>query len=132
MHEKFRYKNFSEARKGFPTKFFATETKNFRWKIAILPSFLSINFFATGNVLKHSTEGFLYEMFRYCGTKKIWRKIVILPPSSSPLIHKIFRFQKFSETQKGSPTKFFGTVRRQILDGKSWYSPPPPPPPSYP
>ena len=70
------------------------------------------------------------------------------------LIHKLFRYQKLSETQhrrvplrnvsvlwdkkfttenrdipginhalKGSPTKFFGTVRQTIFDWKSWYSP---------
>ena len=31
-----------------------------------------------------------------------------------PLMHKNFRYQKFSETQKGSSTKFFGTVRQEI------------------
>ena len=39
------------------------------------------------------------------------------------IIHKIFRQQKFYETQKCSPTKFFGTVRQQILEWRSWYSP---------
>ena len=42
----------------------------------------------------------------------------------NPLNHKIFRYQKFSETPKGSPTKFFGTVRQNNFDGKSWYPPP--------
>ena len=41
-----------------------------------------------------------------------------LPP---PLIHKFLRYRKFSETQNVSPTKFFGTVRQQIFDGKLWY-----------
>ena len=31
------------------------------------------------------------------------------------LILNIFRYQKFSETQKGSPTKFFGTLRQKKL-----------------
>ena len=43
-----------------------------------------------------------------------------LPP---PLIHKIFRYQKFCEIQKGPPTKFFDTVRQQIFNRKSWFSP---------
>ena len=30
-------------------------------------------------------------------------------------IPNIFRDQKISETQKGSPTKWFGTVRQNIL-----------------
>ena len=45
-----------------------------------------------------------------------------LPPPPPFLIHKIFRYQKFCKTQKGSPTKFFGTVRQQIFYRKSWYS----------
>ena len=66
----------SEILRGSPTKFFGTVRQtifdgNFRYS----PSpFLSINFFATRNFLKHSTEGFLYEMFRYCETKNFDRK----------------------------------------------------------
>ena len=45
----------------------------------------------------------------------------------SPLRHQIFRYPKLSETQKGSSTKWFGTVRQNNFDGKSWYSLPPPP-----
>ena len=37
-------------------------------------------------------------------------------------IHEIFRVQKNSETQKGSPSKKFGTVRQNISDRKSWYT----------
>ena len=70
------------------------------------PPLLSINFSATGNFLKHSTEGFPYEVFRYCETN--------FDEKSSPppplIIHKIYRYQKFYETQ-GSPSKFFGTLR---------------------
>ena len=97
------------------------ETKNFPRKILILPP---PHFFATGNFLKHSTDGFLNEIFRHCGTKNFWRKIVILLPSLPPLIYKFFRSQKFSETQKGSSTKWFGTARQNNFDGKSWFSPP--------
>ena len=68
------------------------------------------------------TEGFPYKIFRHCETKSFWQIIVILPPPP-PLIHKFFRYQKFCETKKGSPTKFFGTVRQQIFYRKSWYSP---------
>ena len=32
---------------------------------------------------------------------------IVTPPPSTPLIHKIFRYQEFSEAQKDSPTKFF-------------------------
>ena len=39
-----------------------------------------------------------------------------------PLIRKLFRYRKISETaQKGSPTKFIGTVRQKFFDGKTWY-----------
>ena len=55
---------------------------------------LGIKFFDTWNFL---TQGFLYEMIRY--------------------------WDKTSETQKGSSTKFFGTVRQQFFYRKSWYSP---------
>ena len=43
---------------------------------------------------------------------------MIFAPS---LVLNIFRYQNFSGTQKGSPTKFFGTVREKIFDGKSRY-----------
>ena len=47
-------------------------------------------------------------------------KLWFSPPSLFP---NIFRYQNFSGTQKGSPTKFFGTVRQQIFYRKSWYAP---------
>ena len=53
---------------------------------------------------------------------------IVTPPPSTPLIHKIFRYQEYSETQKGSPTKFLGTVRQKIVYTKSCYPPTPPPP----
>ena len=55
-------------------------------------------------------------------TKNFRQKIVLLPS----LIYKFFRYRNFSETQKCSPTNFFGTVRQQLFDGQSWYSLPPP------
>ena len=36
----------------------------------------------------------------------------------TPLI-QTFSVPEISETLKGSPTKFFGTVRQKIFDGKS-------------
>ena len=38
---------------------------------------LSINFFATGYFLKHSTEVFTYQIFRHCETKNFERKVGI-------------------------------------------------------
>ena len=91
--------------KDSPTEIFG----NVRQKIStenldtpLPPPLLSINFFATGNFLKHSTEGFTYKIFRHCETKNFRWKIVILspsPPPPPPLIHKLFRYRKISETQ---------------------------------
>ena len=39
----------------------------------------------------------------------------------SPLRNKIFRYPKPCETQKGSSTKGFGTVKQNSFDGKSSY-----------
>ena len=64
-----------------------------------------------------NTEGFFYEKIRSCETKRFWQKIVI--PATS-LIPNLFQYQKFSETQKGSSTNFFGTVRLKNFDRKSW------------
>ena len=33
-----------------------------------------------------------------------------------------FEFLFWNTAQKGSPTKFFGTVRQKIFDGKSWHN----------
>ena len=111
MHKTFRYPKFSETLKGCPQNFRHCETKSFRRNI-LIPPLLSMNFFATGNFLKHRSEGFLYEIFRHCETKYSTenRDTPLLP-----LIHEYFRYQKFCETKKGSPTKFFGTVRQQIF-----------------
>ena len=46
-----------------------------------------------------------------------FRIVTPLPP---PLLSiKIFRYQEFFETQKDSPTKFFGTMRQKTLNAKS-------------
>ena len=58
------------------------------------PSLSSINFFATRNLLKHSTEGFFYEMFRYCETKKFDRKSWYPPPLLSLTFFDIRNFVK--------------------------------------
>ena len=42
-----------------------------------------------------------------------------------PLILKNYPHRIISETQKGSSTKCFGSVRQKNFDGKSYYSPPP-------
>ena len=113
--------------KDSPTKIFGTvRQKNFdrkSWKsLPPPPPLLSINFFATGRFLKHSTEGFTYQIYRHCETKNFRRKNVIHPP---PSFIQFFSGPEVSETLKDSPTKFFGTVRQKNFDRKSWKSPPP-------
>ena len=102
MHKIFRYPKFSETFKVCSRNFSALWDK----KISIEnlespPPLLSINFFATGRFLKHSTEGFTYQIYRHCETKNFRRKNVI-PPS----MHKYFRYPKISETFKGCPRIF--------------------------
>ena len=60
---------------------------------------LSLAFFDAPN--KWNTKGLIYEVFRHCETKNFRRKLVI-----PPIMHKIFRYPKFSETLKGSPWNF--------------------------
>ena len=62
-----------------------------------------------------STEGFLRKKIRYCETKKLLDGKYWQCP---PLIHKIVRHQKFSETQKGSRTKYFGTLSQKDCNRK--------------
>ena len=120
IHKLFRYRKISETQhRRVPLRNFSAlwDKKISTETFDTPPSLLSINFFATGNFLKHITKGFPYEIFRHCETKQFRRKNVN-PPS---LIPNIFRHQKYSETQKGSSTKFFGTVRQKFFNGKSWY-----------
>ena len=107
----------SETLKGSPTKFFGTvRQKNFHGKSWYSP--LSYpNFFDTRNYCNN--KGLPYGNFRHCEIKNFRRKILIPPPPSPSLMHKIFRYPKFSDTPKCSPTKFFGTVRQKILNEKS-------------
>ena len=55
-----------------------------------------------------NTKGFPYEMRQYCEPKTLTR---ILMPTPF-LVLNFFRYRKFSETQKGSLTKSFGTVKQ--------------------
>ena len=123
--------NFFDTRnwwntRGFPSEIFRhCETKTFRGKI-LIPPLLSINFLATGKLMKHSTERFPYGILRHRQTKNFWQKIVILPPSSHilpPSRLQFFSIPEISETLWGSPTKFFGTVR-QIFSTENHATPP--------
>ena len=54
-------------------------------------------------------EGLTFEIFEYSDTKLSTENRNI-----SPFIHKIFRYQKFLETQRSFSTKCFRTVRQTI------------------
>ena len=80
------------------TKFFCTvRQKIFDGKLWY--PLLCIKFFDTPTFLRHWRES--HEIFRHCETKNFRRKIVI-----PPIMHKIFRYPKFSETLKGCPRNF--------------------------
>ena len=93
-------------------KFLAMWDKIFSTENLDTPFLISIHFFSTGNFLEHSTEGFPYEVFRYCEKNQLRRKIVIPTPLSYPL-H--FSIPEINETLKETPTKMFGIMRQKIL-----------------
>ena len=76
--------------------------------------FLSIDFFATGKILKHSTEGLLHETFQHYETTNFSPKVL-----TSPLHTLIYTFSisEINERLKGSPTAFFGTVGQNFFEG---------------
>ena len=88
----------SETLKGSFTKFFGTVRQKIFDGNLWYP-LLCIKFFDTPNFLRHWRDA--HEIFRHCETKKFRRKIVI-----PPIMHKIFRYPKFSETLKGCPRNF--------------------------
>ena len=98
---------------GFPYQFFRhCETKNFRRKL-LIPPLLFINFFATGRNFSE-TRHRRVPLTKFFGPvrQKSFGKTVMPPP---PPMHENFRYKSVFETQKGSPTKFFGTVRQKFL-----------------
>ena len=107
----FRYQNFSETQhKKVPLRNVRyCEAKPFSTENLDTPlRLLYINFFATGNFLKHSTDGSFYKAFQHCETKKFRRKSLILPP----FIHQLFRYRQISETQYTRvPLRNFSALR---------------------
>ena len=73
---------------------------------------LCLKLFDTRNLSKHRSLSALRD-------EKISTENHDFPPSYP----KFFRYRKFCETKKGSPSKFFGTVRQQSFYRKSLYSP---------
>ena len=105
LHKKFRYQKFLDTEKVSSTKCFGivrqkTSTEN----LDIL--FLCQYFFDTRNFHKH--RGFPLRNFSVLWDKNLRQKIRI-----SRSMHKVFQYQKFSETQKGSFTKCFGSVKQK-------------------
>ena len=103
----FRCQKFSETQKDSPAKFLVTVRQVFDrkswWSFRPFSPLLSLNFFATVKILKHKTEGFLDELFRYCGTKE-FRKIVI-PPKFSRILN-FFEYPSFFWNSGGSTNVF--------------------------
>ena len=93
-----------------PTKFFGTvRQKIFDGRLWY--PLLCIKFFGTPNFLKHWRDA--HEIFRHCETKNFRRKIVI-----PPIMHKIFRYPKFSEALKGCPRNFSALWDQNFLTEK--------------
>ena len=93
----------SETLKGSLTEFFGTvRQKIFDGKLWY--PYYALKNFDTPNFLKHWRDA--HEIFRHCETK--------IPPPP-PLMHKIFRYPKFSDTPKCSTTKF-----SVLWDQKFW------------
>ena len=84
-------------------------TENRHWRPP-----LSLKILATRNFLKPS--GVTLEDFLVIWNYKSLTNIVIIFPPPPHLIHNLFRSQCFSETQKASPTNFFGAMRHQKFD----------------
>ena len=144
----FWFQNVSETQKGSPTMFFGdlgqTISDGKTWHPPSYPYIFSIleNFW--------NTTAFLHELFRYCETKNLRRKIVKLPHvakkfrcpnflnhwrvphnNSAPwdkkvpqnrdtLLSKKFWYQNIPKTQNGSATMIFRDVR-QKNSTKMWY-----------
>ena len=96
----FSVPEISETLKGSPTEFFGTvRRKIFKVSTENLdtppPLIQTFSIHEVNETLKDPPYG----NFRHCETKNFPKKILKLPPPPPPLIHKIFRYRKFSETQ---------------------------------
>ena len=83
------------------------------------PSCVGIKNFNTRNFLKDSRVHLRTDSV-------LWDKTILTEKREThpSLIPNIFRYPKLFETQKGSFTKWFGTVRQNNFDGKSRKPPP--------
>ena len=109
-----------ETKRGSPTKCFGTvRQNNFDGKSWYTPPSFILNIFRYQKFfLKHRRVPLRYVSAQWDKNNfngKSW----YLPPS---LISNVFWYQKFSGAQKDSSTIFFGTVRENSFDRKSWYN----------
>ena len=104
----FDTRNFLKHRsEGFLYEIFRhCETKKF-WQKIVIPPLLSIKFFDTRNFVKQRRVPLR-------SFSVLWDNKFSIENRDIPLLGKIIRYPKFSETQTGSSTKFFGTVRENF------------------
>ena len=110
-----------QKHKSSPTKTFGSVRQFFFWRrIVIPPSFyawifsIPETFSNTGVPLENRSV--------------LWDKTISREDCEThhPLIFLTFFVKWNFLKQKGSPTKFFGTLRRKIFDENAWYYLPPP------
>ena len=121
IHKIFRYKKFSKTQKGSLTKLLATVRQQIFDQRSWYSTLRQKVFFDTRKFLKDRRVPL--RSFPTMTEKKFDKKTSYAPQSPTLVIQKILRQQKSIQTQKCSPTKFFGTVRQQIFEWRSWYSP---------
>ena len=120
IDKSFGYKKFCKTQKCSPTKFLVLWDNKYPLQNRDIP-FLDINNFDARN---YWLLGVPHRILTARRDKKKFvenRDLHSLPLPQ--IIHEVFRYQNFSETEKCSPTKFFGTVRQQIFYRKSWHNP---------
>ena len=101
----------NETLKDSSTKVYGTVRQKKWWEIVILPpSCVGKKNFNTRNFLKDSRVHLRTDSV-------LWDKTILTENREThpSLIPNIFRYPKLFETQKGSFTKWFGTVRQKIL-----------------
>ena len=118
----FRYQKTSETKKDFSTEVFGTVRQKFLTEnrgITILSEKTSLT--ETSDTLKVSSTNFAVTVRGKLLTENCDTTSLSPPPN---LIQKVSLHQKFCETQKSSPTMFFGIVIKRIFCRKSCYSTP--------
>ena len=106
----FDTRHFFWNTEGLACEFFRyCETSTLRSKFVISRVSFILKLFGCQKFLKNRRDH--VQIFRHCETNDFQRNLVI-----SPSYAKMFRYQNFSETQKGSATKFFDAVRQKFFN----------------